>query len=258
MKKVIMFFILVHFSILQFGQIVADHSVVDQYDKIPQQYIDEVKKMWVSIPGESHSSGYRNGLIELEITNFKYAVNITTSGSPEPYTTSHLRVSRATWGDYTNPSGWIYDYGEEDWFTNSTAVNRTKGGLSYINQNGPVLNAFGFGWCWDPYAGIPSPGIDPVTENHWYGWCENGPQGNIAWGIDDADNAVTGNTVNIDTYINVTQEYIDYCLTNNIPTRVFFTTGPVDNDLGTNTEARYQAHLKYERIREYIRIYMMI
>jgi hypothetical protein len=42
--------------------IIADHTVVDQYDDIPQEYIDKVKEMWLNVPGESHSSGYRKGL----------------------------------------------------------------------------------------------------------------------------------------------------------------------------------------------------
>ena len=46
--------------------IIADHTVVDQYSSIPQQYIDLVKKMWLDVPGESHSSGYRLGLQLLE------------------------------------------------------------------------------------------------------------------------------------------------------------------------------------------------
>ena len=37
------------------GPIIADHTVVDKYDDIPQHWIDEVKKMWIDIPGESHS-----------------------------------------------------------------------------------------------------------------------------------------------------------------------------------------------------------
>ena len=49
-----------------------------------------------------------------------------------------------------------------------------------------------------------------------------------AWGLDDADNSVTGNSVNLDTYLEATQQYIDYCSANSIPTKVFFTTGPVD------------------------------
>ena len=54
MKKVFIFLILVHVSLFQYGQIIADHTVVDKYDDIPQYYIDEVKEMWLFYAGESH------------------------------------------------------------------------------------------------------------------------------------------------------------------------------------------------------------
>ncbi|NMC34479.1 MAG: hypothetical protein GYA36_18815, partial [Veillonellaceae bacterium] len=43
-------------------QIIADHTVVDKYDDIPEYYINEVKKMWLSVPGESHATAYIFGL----------------------------------------------------------------------------------------------------------------------------------------------------------------------------------------------------
>ena len=119
--------------------IVADHTVVEKYKDIPQYYIDEVKKMWVSIAGESHSEAYRVGCELLEALDSKYQVRVTESGIPEAYTTSHLRISRATWGDRTNPEGWIYGYGEEDWYTNTTAINRTKAGLSRVRRMPAVV-----------------------------------------------------------------------------------------------------------------------
>jgi hypothetical protein len=237
---------------VSFSQIIADHTVVDRFDDIPQYYINEVKKMWLVYAGESHSSGIRDGLRVLESSYPSYAVSVVESGTPEAYTTTNLRASSATWGDYSNASGWIYDYGEEDWWTNATAIARTKAGLLYCKNNGPALSAFGFGWCWDAYAGTASANVDPVTGNHWYGWSGGSASGDKSWGINDADNSISGNVVNMDDYITATQEYINYCKANNITTKVFFTTGPVDNDLGTSVEARYQAHLKYEQIRNYV------
>ena len=37
------------------SQIIADHTIVADYDKIPAAYMAEVKKMMVHFPGESHS-----------------------------------------------------------------------------------------------------------------------------------------------------------------------------------------------------------
>ena len=211
MKRILIILILFHITILQYGQIIADHTVVDKYDDIPKYYIDEVKKMWLSYAGESHSEGIRYGLLALEIADPTFAVSVLEGIGgevPEPYTTSNLRASRATWGDVSHSTGWIYGYGEEDWFQSALAVTRTKAGLSYCNSTGPNLSAFGFGWCWD---------------GNYY----------------SADS--------IKKYIAVTKDYIAYCSNNNIGTKVFFTTGPVDSyTLGLG----YLKYLAYEQIRD--------
>src|SRR5512136_3365304 len=97
--------------------IIADHTVVDQYDDIPQEYIDKVKKMWLNVPGESHSSGYRKGLQFLEDLDSRFQVNVAESGTPEPYTDQHLRVSGALRTQYNN---WGYGAGEREWYTTIT------------------------------------------------------------------------------------------------------------------------------------------
>ncbi len=48
MKRTTILLILFNISLIQYGQIIADHTVVDKYDDIPQYYIDEVKKMWLT------------------------------------------------------------------------------------------------------------------------------------------------------------------------------------------------------------------
>ena len=190
MKKILILLILSHFSILQYGQIIADHTVVDRYDDIPQQYIDEVKKMWLVIAGESHSYAYIKGLDLLEDVDADYTVNLMLeSGTPESYTSSYLRASRATWGDLTHSSGWIYSYGEEDWITSTTAINRTKDGIKYCYDNNIPIAAIGFGWCWDDEVGL-----------------------------------------DVNDYFTATQEYVDYCNENDYPTTVYYTTGPIDYD----------------------------
>ena len=237
------------------GQIIADHSVVDRYDDIPAAYLNEVKKMWVSIAGESHSQAYRAGLLLLESLNSAYSVSVVESGTPEPYTTSHLRFSGATWGDKDNSSGWIYSYGEEDWYTNSTAISRTKAGLLYCRNNGPALTALGFGWCWDAtWQNDVGGSYDPVYHTRWAGASMGGPEGNLRWGLDAEDKALTGNSVCMDTYINATQSYIDYCAANNIPTKIIWTTGPVDNENNWAIgESGYQQYLKWEYLRNHVR-----
>lgn len=263
MRKLILFILL--FPLALQAQIIADHTVVDKYDDIPQQWIDSVKKMWLSYPGESHALGVLKGLELLEDANSTYAVSTrdySIGGTPEAYSTAHLRASTAMWGDAGHSTGWIYELGEEDWWTNSTAINRVKASLYYCNTSGPALSAIGFGWCWDATSnssGInPTTGTDPVTGNHWWGKSIGSPSGSLPWGINDDDNAITGNSVNLDDYISATQEFIDYCTSNSIPTKVFFTTGPVDPWLSGSVElisdeALYQGHLKYEHIRNYVK-----
>jgi hypothetical protein len=255
MRRLILLLILALAYLTNYGQIIADHTVVSQYTKIPQTYIDEIKKMWVVVPGESHSESYRTGMTLLESSYPTFAVSTVDYGTPEAYTTSHLRISRGTWGDYSNSSGWVYSYGEEDWWTNSTAIARTKAGITYCNTHSLTIAAMGFGWCWDAVGhDHVSSGVDPVTGNHWYGWSVGSPSGDGAWGIDDADNTISGNSVNMDDYLAATQSYIDYCAANSIATKIFFTTGPVDNVEGyAPDEDMYQGYLKYEHIRNYVK-----
>jgi uncharacterized protein YjdB len=253
MKQLLSILILAHFSLIQYGQVIADHTVVDKFSQIPQQYIDSIKKMWLVVAGESHSQAYRDGLTALGNAYPKFAVNVTESGTPEAYTASHLRVSRGTWGDYSNSSGWIYTYGEEDWWTNATALSRTKAGIAYCNTHNLVIGAIGFGWCWDAVGGYATSVADPVYGVHWNGWSEGSPDGERPWGLDAGDYDITHNTVNMDTYISATQGYIDYCNANGYATKVFFTTGTIDNYDGWGEgEVGYQGYLKWEHLRAYV------
>lgn len=233
-------------------QIIADHSIVADYDKIPQYYIDSVKKMWLSYPGESHSLAIPAGLLTLEGDEAAYAVNVTTSGTPETYTDDYLRVARAMWGNVVDADSWYYSYGEEDWWANSTAVTRTKAGLTYANAIGNPISAVGFGWCWDEISrGNNISTIDPVYGAYWGGFYYNSSNAavDVPWGLDDADNALTGNTINMDDYLTATQSYIDYCA-DSIPTQVFFTTPPTNG--GWMNGSDYQATLKAQHIRDYV------
>ena len=233
------------------GPIIADHTVVDQYDDIPQEYVDKVKTMWFDVPGESHSSGYRKGLQFLEDLDSRFQVNITESGTPEPYTDQHLRVSGALRSLYNS---WGYGAGEREWYTTITGTTRIKNHLTYANSNGFTITAMGFGWCWDmtwhPSGWISiAYGLDPVYNVHWDGSSDGGPDGNTRWGLDVSDIALTGNRITMDTYLSATQEYINHAQANGYPTQVFFTTGPVD---GYSGESGYQRQLKHEYIRNYV------
>jgi len=163
--------------------IIADHTVVERYAAIPQAWIDKVKTMWLDVPGESHSQAYRTGLQLLAGLDSRFAVSVTEGGAPEAFTDTHLRASRATWGDVNNASGWRWEYGEEDWYTSATAISRTKAHLAYCAANSLAVSAMGFGWCWD-MTWINGPGgtEDPVYQVHWAGSSDGGPRAIFAGG----------------------------------------------------------------------------
>ncbi|HLP86828.1 MAG TPA: Ig-like domain-containing protein [Candidatus Paceibacterota bacterium] len=228
-------------------QIIADHTIVDRYDDIPEVYLNEVKKKLVWFPGESHSAAYRQGLLDLEAINPTYD-STTQWGFPAHVDDAHLRSA-----------GLVSGLGEEEWFTwkaydiGSMPAERTFL-TDYLdaqfNANNPV-DVVGFAWCWDMSFQGPTSGVDPVTGNHWYGETVGGPNGNLPWGLNSADSAITNNSVSMDTYLAATEDYINYVDTNNYGTKVVFTTGPVDN-YSASGEAGYQAYLKNEYIRNYV------
>jgi hypothetical protein len=263
-KRLFVFTIFIFLSILSVevfaDPLIIDHTAVDKYNIVPQYWIDQVKKMWVTVPGESHSSGYRIGLNLLEAADSRFQVNILASGTPEGQTDQYLRFSCATRGDVTSTNFWRYSYGEEDWYTSQTAIDNTKAGITYCNTTGPVLSAMGFGWCWDMTSPSLAGTEDLVYRTKWAGrsYYWNGTSlvssgaGAGAWGLDTDDVALTGNIqgISMDTYLNATQQYIDYCTANIYPTKVFFTTGPIDGNSGENA---YQRYLKHEHIRNYVK-----
>ena len=83
MRRAFLLLILTQLTLFNHGQIIADHSVVDLYDDIPDNWIDAVKTMLVSFPGESHSVAYKTGMELLETLDPTYACNVSEK---EPYT----------------------------------------------------------------------------------------------------------------------------------------------------------------------------
>jgi hypothetical protein len=245
MRKILLFFITVQITIYNYGQIIADHTVVDKYGDIPQEYIDEVKKMLVDIAGESHSSGYTIGMNLLKSYDSRFQVSIYTSSPPPLYTSSYLRFGR---------HGTV---GEQTFFTNSTAISNYK---LLIQEQADLDNSYsvmGFAWCSDLYYGALTTIRDPLYNVSWGGQSIGGPEGNLPWGLDADDFSITNNTVCMDTYLAAIEEYNQYCITNEINTKVIFTTGPVDNGGGSGnlegTEKGYLREVKHDYIRDYVR-----
>lgn len=228
------------------GQIVADHSIIDDFEKIPVSYLAEVKKMMVWFPGESHSYAYRDGLEILETTFPEFDCNVQWGF--EAFTSSHLRVA-----------GWPTEgLGEQDWYTWKAypsgsippAGSTIKNYISTNSLAGKTISLIGFAWCYDMvHMNGPTASADPELGVHWYGTSVGGPDGNMAWGINSADYMQTKNKVSLDTYLAAMEDYILYCTTNGYKTKVAFTTHPVDKYTG---EGGYQAFLKNEAIRKYV------
>ena len=225
------------------SQIIADHTIVADYDRIPPYYMAEVKKMMVAFPGESHSVAYRTGMELLEAQNSDYACNVGTGESP---TDQHVRVNNSTAGEAT----WYTWYAHDDHAGSNMSV--IKNMIAQYASHGHPIHALGFGWCWDTtWTNGVTAAKDPVYGCGWAGSSDSGPDGNRAWGLDAFDHAITGNRVCMDTYLDATEDYRLYCLNNSYPTKIIFTTSPADGN--QNTENGYQRYLKHERIRNFVK-----
>jgi hypothetical protein len=229
--------------------IVADHTVVDRFDDIPAEYREAVRTMWVDILGESHSAGYRIGLRLLSGADARFPASVTEGGDPEPYRTDALRVSRHRWREAY--SRWAEGAGEALWYTSGDGRAEILAHIDHCAGTDLNLALTGFGWCWDmTWHNGPGGDPDPVHHVRWAGSSEGGPDGDLRWGLDEEDFALTGNRVSMDTYLEATQAYVDRCSSAGYDVRVAFTTGPVD---GYSGESGYQRHLKHEHIRAYVR-----
>jgi uncharacterized repeat protein (TIGR02543 family) len=223
------------------SQIIADHSVVADFGIIPAQYIAAVKKMMVSFPGESHSAAYRTGMELLEAADSRYACNVSTGEAP---TDQYVRVNNSGAGEATWYTWYAYDgHGG----ANKDVIENS---IKEYADHGHPMHAIGFGWCWDT-TWINNPGgtVDPVYKVRWAGSSDGGPDGNLIWGLDAGDFALTGNRVCMDSYLEATESYRQYCADSGYPTKAIFTTGPVDGYTG---ESGYQRQLKHEYIRAYV------
>jgi len=242
MCRIILLIIFFQVAVYLNGQIIADHTIVDKFDNIPQYYLDEVKKMLVDIAGESHSKGYRIGHDLLEILDPKYQV-LTFDGTNPVFSDKYLRIGR---------HGAV---GEAAFYTSQTSVDAYKAHISSQYNTGNPYSVIGFGWCWDmTWINSPGGGLDAFHKVHWAGSSDGGPNGNLRWGLDSGDQTLTGNSVCMDTYLNAVNQYIQHCKTNGYVTKIIFTTGPVDdgNGIMAGTENGFQREIKHNYIRSYV------
>jgi uncharacterized protein YjdB len=239
-RKLVYIAILINALVFADAQIVADHTIVSHFDDIPQQYLDSVKHMLVSLPGESHSEGYRRGMSLLEMIDPIYQVQIYDLSTPPDSTDQYLRFGRHI------------EMGE-DYFFSETRIAELKENITSQNSTGNPFHVMGFGWCWDMTNDNDPGGIeDSVYQVHWAGRSIGGPEGNLRWGLDSADQVLTGNSVSMDTYLEAIESYILYCTENSYPTTWIFTTGPVDWPEHAGSENGFQREIKHDYIRAYV------
>lgn len=105
MKRIVLIVFILLSAITLRGQIIADHSIVEDYDIIPQQYIDSVKKRIAGWDGEA----------ETTYTADHYCApdgdDVTGDGSyANPWQTLTKAVSEATAGDTVYFRGGVYDF----------------------------------------------------------------------------------------------------------------------------------------------------
>ena len=235
--------------------VIADHTAVAAFDRIPEYYIDEIKKMLLSFPGASHGLGPLYGLEDIELEDPRFAVEVkwwTSSEGPEGPTDQHLRVQREFWDGDSNY--WEYTTGEEETWTSQEAIDATNAHFAYARSLGKPYDAFVWGWCRDMTEGSePGGGEDPEHGVRWAGRTfvsGGGDQGR--WGLDDGDTALTGNALSVQSYIDA---WMGYAAAN--PDIVFmYSTGTVDpgpqgdQHIG---EWGYQRYLKNEYLRNWVR-----
>jgi hypothetical protein len=227
----------------EYAPIIADHTVVDLYDDIPQQWIDSVKKMNVFVPGMSHGAGYFNGLLLLEQLDSKYGVDVWYHTSPPATKSGSLQIGRPGWGSVNST------------YTQTTR-NNFLSGVDEMNSGTNDIDYIIFGWSYEATWGSdPSTGVNPTYNVHWYGVSDGGPDGNLPWGLTADDYQYTGNRICMDNFIDGFNYFNDYFITEGYKTKLLFSTLPVDGDpaYGTvGTESGFQREIKSQYLRDYI------
>jgi hypothetical protein len=185
--------------------IIIDHTSVDLYDDLPDNYINEMKKMWFNMPGESHSVAYYNGLLQLQSANSKYKVVVSANpGSGNINAGDGLAINyNSVFGSLWNGSSWDLGAGEEDWFYNGATKPRSH--IQHVSNTSYRPSALGLGWCWDAYL-TPS---------------------------------------DFDNYISATQGYSTYAKSLGSKVYVLFTTGPVDGGGSSARDEKYRRLRNY-------------
>lgn len=132
------------------GPLIVDHTAVQQFDQIPDYWLNEARKLVIHYGHTSHGSQILSGLLFLQRVNgAKYTMNIRYEGNAQvsatvPLTPSaRIPVGVAAGGEstlrITNEGAWPIGY----WWT-SDGLSGTKQVLSYA---GGLFDVSGWSWC---------------------------------------------------------------------------------------------------------------
>lgn len=229
-------------SVTSSSQIIADHTVVDRYDDIPQQYIDSVKKMLVWAAGMSHSRGYQAGLNLLMQYDPTYSCQTWDATSPPAYTDQALRLGKP---QLSSAGIWSSSY----WNGYHSDL------MQAAYTAGNPYTVFLYAWCFDmTWHNDPGGTEDPVYGVRWAGDSEFGTGSAYRWGLDASDASLTGNNISMENYFTSWQTMIADVVANGYGTTIVYTTGPVDDEdvVVGGTENGFQRELKQDYIRSYV------
>ena len=203
--------------------LVIDHESVIDFDSLTTEQIAAAKQVLMIIAGESHGRAYGYGLELLESDDSTYDASTNWSGAAEAYRSDALRWNRA----FLDGASWNTSMGEEDFWTNVAAIADVKTGLAAIEAGYSGRIIFGFGWCWDmTWLNGVTASKDPVHGCGWAGSSVDGPDGNLPWGLDADDTAITLNSLSLADYLAAVEDY----KTHAPGITTIFTTGPVDDN----------------------------
>ncbi len=132
------------------GPIIIDHTAVDEFDDIPDVWIDKIKqdRMLFHYVGRSHALQMQNGLELLEQQDDRFVVQISPDLNYLTGTNT-LRVLRSQydngWTSHNQWRGWwAYDY----WSVEPGRLLMETTAQQAIDQGDPPLLSF-YGWSWD-------------------------------------------------------------------------------------------------------------
>lgn len=132
------------------GYLLVDHTAVQQFDSIPQEWLDEAKKLTVHYGHTSHGSQILSGLVILnKVDSTKYNMSLKDEGNAQAGITEsippeeRIPVGLPPDGEntlqITREGAWHVGY----WSTND-GLEGTKNVLSYNNG---LFDISGWAWC---------------------------------------------------------------------------------------------------------------